>query len=223
MKILPFIVFISFGIDSAFGQEIIHLDEKGNKVNETKFRKKWLDSELLLSRWDSIGKDNKRYATLKKDLYMITFFAYQEAKEQVEKIINRQIQENKTILLEYYYTDDLCTSRWDNNWSKIEISERKDFTNPIRKKLEKENIIYLVLYERNMTLHNNPNKKGEYFFIDKNNFFRERIFTNPTMCGSRALIKPNGQTLIRNGEYRADWMAQHLLPENWNLFFETKD
>lgn len=223
MKIILFIVFISLGLCATFGQETIYFDENGNKVNETKFRKKWGDKELLLTRWDSIGIDNKHYATLKKDLYMVVNCDYQDIKQQIEKIIKRTIPPNEILLLRYNYIDDLCNSNWDNIWTKSEIDKRNEFIKPIRNKLKKDNVFYIVLFDKGFELHNNPNSKNESFFKDNKGYFRKLIFTTPTLCGSYAIIKPNGQTLIRNGEYRADWMAQHLLPENWNLFFESKD
>ncbi len=44
----------------------------------------------------------------------------------------------------------------------------------------------------------------------------------PTLCGSYALIKPNGQALVRNGEYRPDWLVSLLQPENWNINFSPE-
>lgn len=223
MKVLLFIFFISFSLCSSFSQEIIYLDDEGNKINKTKFRKNWGDKELLLTRWDSIGIDNIRYATLKEDLYNIANCDYQNAKQQLEKIIKRQIPDNSNIIIEFYYKDDLCTTWWSNKWSKETINKRKEFTNPIKYELSKSNFFYIALFENGIELKNNPKNENEYFFVDEKNYFKNFLFKNPTLCGSYALIKNNGDTLIRNGEYRADWMAQHLLPENWNLFFESKD
>jgi len=204
-------------------QKTIYLDENGSEISKTEFQKKWLNKELFLSRWDSLGKDKKRYAILKKDLYLKGTFNFTQIKKQLEEITNKKISDSSIILLEYYYKDDKCSSTWNNKWTKSDVSDRKDFLYPIQDQLKKNNIIYFALFEKGMTLKNEPDNVNEYFFLDFNNFFREKFFKNPTLCGSEAIIKPNGETLIRNGEFRADWMAAHLKPEIWNRFFETQD
>lgn len=204
-------------------QKYIYFDENGNKINKSKFLKNWRDKDLLLSRWDSLGNDGKRYVRLKKDLYLKAKSDYNYINKELEKLTNKSIPENTILLLNFNFKDDLCTSRWDNNWTKNDIQIRKHFLDPIKATIEKDSIIYLVLFEKGMIVKNNTKRKNEYFFLDENSFFRKNIFKNPTLCGSFALIKPNGQTLIRNGEYRADDMVQHLIPENWNLFFGAED
>ncbi|MFV9483013.1 hypothetical protein ACNI3T_04205, partial [Christiangramia sp. ASW11-125] len=59
----------------------------------------------------------------------------------------------------------------------------------------------------------------EKFYIDQENFFRNNIFIQPTLCNSFAAIKPNGQILVRNGESRIDFFAKFLMDENWSQFF----
>ena len=61
--------------------------------------------------------------------------------------------------------------------------------------------------------------KDEYFYNDSNSFFRINLFKNPTLCGSYGLIKPNGQTIIRNGEYDIMSIYKHLKDRIWNKFF----
>ena len=52
---------------SSFTQERIYLDENNNKISEAKFLRVWRSNKLMLTRWDSIGKDNKRYCKLKQE------------------------------------------------------------------------------------------------------------------------------------------------------------
>jgi hypothetical protein len=219
--IILFLTLIVYG--NNFAQERIYLDETGEEISKAKYLEKWHNKDSLFSAWQYIGEDGKSYTTLEKNLYLKVVLDYNILKNNLEIIINRKVPDSSIILLEYRYKDDLCTSAWDNNWTKSEIFQRKDFVSPYRNQLKKKNIFYIVLFEEGIVLKNSPNRKSEYFYTDKNNYFRELLFTHPTLCGSFALIKPNGQILIRNGEYRADGMAEHLKPENWNLFFETED
>lgn len=203
-----------------YGQETIYIDETGDTINKRVYLEKWRNKDSLLSAWHYKDKKGKRYATLKKDLYLKGNYDYKKVKSELEEITNIKIPDSVTLLIEYNYKDDLCSSSRDNNWNYSEVSVRKGFTNPIRKKLLKKNIFLISLFESGMTIKNKPKNKREYFFIDRNNFFKKQFFINPTLCGSFALIKTNGQYIIRNGEYRADNMGQHLKPENWRLFFD---
>ncbi len=223
MKIVLSFFFIILVSHYSLGQEKIYLDEDGNKVNQIEFRKKWSDKELLLSRWDSIGKNKKRYATLKKDLYQYGNFTHSSLITELEKITGKKIQDSLIIILEFYYKDDLCNSVWDNKWTKSDIKERKEFITPIRDYLYSNDMILFCLFEKTIQLKNNPNSETEFFFSDLNSFFRNKIFLNPTLCGSHAIIKPNGEVLVRNGENRADYMTGHLKPEIWNRFFNDKE
>ncbi len=206
---------------ASLAQKNVFLNEFGDTIDESKFLKEWRNKDNFYSRWDAIGKNNIRYCKLKKDLYLAKVFEYRIVKENLEKIMGKEIKDNKTILVEFRFTDDLCTHNQDNKWTKSEIFNRKKFLNPRKKQIEKDyNVVYICLFERDIILKNNSSNKNEYFFCDKNNFFKEKVFKNPTLCGSFALIKPNEEMIIRNGEYRSDYMAQHLKPENWDIFFK---
>ena len=213
-------LFLSLFLTSLISsQERIHIDEKGDTISQISFQEKWRNKDLGLSRWDSIGKDKKRYTILKKDLYQAGFIDYNVIKTEINNITPIKITDSSTIIIEYYYKDDLCSSTSDNKWTKKEIDYRKIFLDPMRNNLTKDNIVFICLFENGINLKNSPNKKDEYFFLDKNNFIKE----SRTLCGSHAAIKPNGQILVRNGEYRVDYFAQHLKPKNWSLFFDNKN
>ena len=113
----------------------------------------------------------KNYVTL-RNLYLKGRYDYKNIKSKLEEISHIKIPDSVILLIEYNYKDDLCSSRRDNNWNYSEVSERKKFTNPMRKKLSKKNIFLISLFESGMTIKNKPKNKREYFFIDKNNFFR---------------------------------------------------
>lgn len=221
MKFILPLFFIVFTVN-LHAQEEIFLDANGNEIKKRIYNKKLRNNDSLYSTWAYKGTDGKKYYKLKKDLYLKAVFKYQDIKRELEKLINKPIPANNTILIEYYYKDDLCTTRWDNNWTQNDVKDQKNFLNPLRENIETKPITYIVLFETSMTLKNKLKSNDEYFFIDSNNYFRNLFFKKPTLCGSFSLTKPNGQTLIRNGEYRADWMADHLNAENWSLFFKTK-
>lgn len=221
--VITTLLIISF-FQNIVAQEKIYLDLSSNEINPTEFLEKWRDKTNSLSRWDYIGKDQKRYCTLKQDLYLVAVYNYELIKNQIESIIESKIENEVTILLEYTFKDDLCTINQDNKWSKFEINNRKKFLNPLRKKIEEDKkIIYIHLFEKGIILKNNSKKNDEFFFMDKGNFFRKKNFKSPALCGSFALFKPNDEILIRNGEYRLDYMVENLKSKNWKLFFDSED
>ncbi len=87
------------------------------------------------------------------------------------------------------------------------------------------NVIAFLLFENGISLlnfDNLPNEK-EFFYSDKEGFFKENLFKKSILCGSQCIIKPNGETVVRNGEYRIDNMAEHLKPKNWAILFPTEE
>lgn len=154
-----------------------------------------------------------KYSTYKVDYTII--------KTEIEKITNKTYTDSTIFLINFNFLDDTCSGWFSNNLSSEKINDRKTFIEPLKKGIEyKSNVIYLAFFENGIVLKNKPESKREYFFSDQNNFFRKNLFINATVCGSFGLIKPNGQTLIRNGEYRPDSMNEHLKTEIWNLIFQ---
>jgi len=219
MKSLFSILLFITCVSTANAQENRYADENGNALNNEDYYEKWRNKDLSYSTWLHVDEKGITHHTLKQDLFLKGVFNYQEIKTQMEILISRKVPDSNTILIEYRYKDDLCTPRWDNKWTKAEIADRKFYLDTYREDLEQKNITFIVLFEAGMTLKNNPRKKNEYFFMDSENYFRNKLFKSPTLCGSFALIKPNGQVLIRNGEYRADVMAELLNNEIWVHFF----
>ncbi|MGB1209798.1 MAG: hypothetical protein ACPG41_00145 [Lacinutrix venerupis] len=220
MKTFVIVTLLLFFTGLAQSQESLYIDEKGDTINKNEYLKKWRNKDLLLSTWSHIDKNGKTYYTLKKDLYLKGIFNYSETIKQLKKITNKNFKDSTTILIEYYFKDDLCTSSSvKNKWDVDRITERKFFTNPIRDELKNEEITMITLFESGIIIENKPKRKSEYYYIDKDNYFRNKFFKNPTLCGAYALFKKNGETVIRNGEYRPDQMAKHLNPEIWKHFF----
>ncbi len=220
---LIIIIFFSLFFNTIIGQERIHLDIDGDTISKPSFQEKWRNKNNAFIRWDSLGTKQQRFCKLKKGLHQIGNLDFNLIKKKLESISKSQIIDSSIILIEYYYKDDLCSSTRDNTWTRTEINQRKSFLNPIKKELNNKNITLVCLFEKGMLLKNKSNSEKEYFFIDEDNYFRSNLFTNRTLCGSYALIKPNGETLIRNGEYRPDTFAQYTKEENWSLFFKPSN
>ncbi len=195
MKTLLSTLLILFIFQTSSAQENIYSDENGNALNKEDYYAKWRNKDLSYSTWLHVDEKGTTHHTLKQDLFLKGVFNYQEIKTQMEILINRKIPDSNTILIEYMYKDDLCTPRWDNKWTKVEIADRKFYLDTYREDIELKNIIFIVLFEAGMTLKNNPRKKNEYFFMDNENYFRNKLFKSPTLCGSFALIKSSGQVL----------------------------
>ena len=224
MKSFFVLLFAILTISCASTQEIqperVYLDEEGKSISEIDFMQKWRSKENELARWDHI-ENGIRNLSLSSPLYSRYSLNYLPLLRNLERISGQQFEENSILIIGYVFKDDLCSSRSSNTWNKNRIRERKSFLKPIRKSIfnEYENVVYIYLFEEGLTLKNKPNSPDEYFFQDNNNFFRNLIFKDPTLCGSYALIKPNGQALVRNGEYRPDWLVSLLHPEYWNSIF----
>lgn len=218
--VIPLLIFFLF--QSLNAQKNIYIDKNGKEISKKVCMEKWRNKDSLYSAWMYLDKHGNNYMILKKNLYLKGTTNYNEIKNRLEKIIRRKIKDSSNILISYYFKNDLCTSNRDNKWDKIEIAKRKKFTNPIRKELTKKSIEFITLFNKEITLQNKPKNKNEYFYKENDDFFKKTLFVDQTLCGSFAIIKPNGEYLIRNGEYRADLMAEHLKLENWKLFFDTK-
>lgn len=199
----------------------VYLDQNGNQINVDEFQRKWRNKDLNLVRYDYIAKDTGRVATVFGPIYSKYLVKYPEFSRNLEKITGKKFSENTIFLLEYTYTNDLCSSNSTNEWSKQVIFRRKQFTTPNKKEIEKRNpdIVILNFFEKGISLKNSPDSKNEYFFQDRENFLKTTLFTHSSFCGSFALIKPSGETLVRNGESYTIYMEKYLKPEYWEQFF----
>ncbi len=222
MKNVFIILLILFYFHISFGQEALYKDENGQAIDRETYFNNSRDSNLSLSSWKFIDENGTENYT-SHDKFLKGNFIYEDLIFQLEKIINRKASDNTILLLEYIYKDDFCSKDSDNKWTKRDIAHRKKYHETLRVELNKRNITYITLFEEGIILKNKPEKDDEYFFIDKNNYFKTLLFTQPTLCGSFSLIKPNGQTIIRNGEFDPEMMVEFLTDDNWLLFFKAND
>lgn len=193
------------------------IDKRGNTISFYKAIKISAEEEQALAL--SIANNRRGLTAEGKPLYQSDTINYLEIKGVLEEITGKNF-ENKIFLLEYTYLNDPCTST-GNIWNRAAIKRRKGFTTRHKKEIEKRNkeVLILNFFEKGISLSNSPGKKKEYFYTDENNVLKENLFLNPTTCGSFALIKPNGEVLVYNGESSAWFMEQHLKPQTWKLFF----
>lgn len=221
--ILFLILFSGCSSSNKVSKDRAYYDETGTLTTEEDFMQKWREKERGHARWDVI-EDGQRKMSLSSPLFSSYLTEYRPLLRNLERITGQSFAENSVIVLAYEYADDLCSSTSSNTWNKRKVGKRKSFLQPIRSEVlgASKNVIYLHLFEEGIELKNDPGNNDEYFFVDKNNFFRNNIFRDPSLCGSFALIKSNGQVLVRNGEYRADWLLPLLQPQNWNAFFPEK-
>src|SRR5690606_9858265 len=173
----------------------VYKDQNGNQITLEEFRKKWGNKDNNLVRYDYIDKDTGRVASLVEPVYSRYQVKYAEFSRKLGEITGKEFPENTIFLLEYTYVDDLCGSSSTNKWSRQVINSRKQFTTP--NKLEKRNpeIVILNFFETGISLKNAPDSRKEYYFQDIDNFLRSTIFLQPSLCGSFALVKPNGEAM----------------------------
>ena len=159
-----------------------------------------------------------RFNVPKFNLYK---FNFKNIKDTLQIICNRKFTDSSVFIIHYYHKDDNCSDYYDNNMTKSKIRDIKGIgLNNVKKNINLKNIIFIVLFEEGIILKNKPLDKNEYFFSDTNNYFKQNIFKDATLCGSNAIIHIDGNILVRNGEHRPDLMLAYLKPETWNSIFK---
>jgi hypothetical protein len=176
------------------------LDPEGNEIKDRNLLyKKYPENSMGFRKLIDSGMvyqyNSPRYIAFNSD--------YKIVKLEIEKITNTTFSDSTIFIINFNYIDDNCSDWFTNIVDGSIIKSRKHYLKPQKKLIEKNNnVIYLTFFEKGITLKNKPKDKNEYFFSDKDGFFRKYIFLSPTLCGSFGIIKPNGQILTRNGEYR---------------------
>lgn len=220
MKTCFSFILILFILQTSIAQENIYHDQNGQEITNEAYNKIRQNKDLLLSSWQYVDKNGIKHHAI-NDRFQQGVFNYNEIKTQLETVINRKIPTNDILLIKYYYKDDLYAPQWDNKWTRSELHRLKDYRKPLLPKLKENNITYIALFEEGIILKNKPDNENEYFFTDQGNNFRKQFFTMPALCGSYAIIKPNGQSITRNGEYDPEMMIQFLEDDNWSIFFKA--
>ncbi|BCY28700.1 hypothetical protein [Flavobacterium okayamense] len=221
-KLLLLFILFTFNISAQNSKTNYYLDPEGKEIPKEEkiyLKDKYPDNSLSFRK----TKDSGYVYQLNVPKYSTFKVNYEFIKAEIENITDKKYNDSTIYVIEYRFLDDPCSVNHSNFMSKSLIFGRKAFLNQIKRDIEKKynNTIFLNFFEKKIELKNNKKSKKEYFFSDVNNFFRNNLFLYPTVCGSFCLIKPNGETLVRNGEYRADSMAEHLNPEIWDQVFQS--
>lgn len=217
-----FIILLLITFTSTFSQAKFWLTPEGKKIknkNMSEVSKKFPDFSMGFRK----TKDSGLVYQYNIPTYEKYLVKYNYIKNEIKDVTNQKFSDSTIYIIYYHFKDDKCSSFFTNYMTKDRIKDNKTASDFYKYNIETiKNVKYLILFENGITLKNDLNSKNEYYFIDKNNFFRNNLFKKPTLCGSFCVIKPNGQTLVRNGEYRADWIANHLNPEIWNQIFNSQ-
>lgn len=217
--LIPLLFFSVFSLSQNRKAQFI-LDPQGKKTGET-FRAlfdKYPENAMAFR----MTKDSGRVYHYNAPRYSAYRLNYCDSRSELEKLTGKKYPESTTFILYFVYKDDACSDHFSNVVKSSDIAARKEFSNPIKIQIENKypNTVFLVFYDSAIILQNKPESEKEYFYSDKDRYLRTSIFQHPTVCGSFAVLKSDGTTLVRNGEYRADWMADHLNPEIWDSIFK---
>ncbi|HKJ48225.1 MAG TPA: hypothetical protein VJ973_04005 [Christiangramia sp.] len=203
----------------SFSQDYtVFADSAGNVISEDQFKAQiknhptWRymaqDSILVKQIIDSPALETKT------DTYI-------NAKDQIEEITGIKYSDSTIFLISYILHNDFCHFLEDQNeWNEVELKEIYDRFLPQIRSIESKNknLEVIYLFQDELTL-GDIKQKRKIFYKDRNNYFKNSFLTNPATCGHNVLIKPNGEMLIRNGEYPLEWMAKELKDKNWSNYF----
>lgn len=197
------------------------LDENGKSITEDAFYSEWRKDDSEYARWDCVAKDSVKVSKFSHQKFETYQVAYSLFLNYFKELTGTTYPDTTIFLIEYKYLNDYCEGNPSNNWSFERINIRANYTDNKKEEIKKidKNIVYLVVFEEGFKFKQTQKSK-EYYFSDKNNFLRKSIFINPSFCGSFMVIKPDGNTLVRNGEFNATMMTEYLKPKNWNVIFK---
>jgi len=193
------------------------IDENGKSIPKELFLDKWRSTDFKFARWDYIAKDSGRVAKTSHPKLSLYAIDYPLFLKYINRITNKNLSDSTILLIEFKFKDDLCGSNTSNTWGKSRIKDRKIYTDEWKKIVETKNpnLVYLVIFEKEIVLQNS-NNDTEYFFSDSEDLLRKKIFLDPALCGSFLLSKPDGKSIVRNGENTAEKMAVYLDPKIWD-------
>jgi hypothetical protein len=208
-----FLLFI--GLINAQNKEYV-LDPAGKKSNFQYLFKKYPDNSMEFR----ITKDSGKVFQITAPKYEIVNTNYDTIRKILPEYPSKIKNDSLTYIIQFFYKND-HTFLDENNKFTDKNDTYINFIKTLKRSVEKENpnVKIYHIFEEGIDISNVKNYT--YFISDKNSFFKTNFFKKSIVCGSFLIAKPNGQTLIRNGEYRIDSMANHLIPDIWNKIFST--
>ncbi len=203
------------GLINAQNKEYV-LDPAGKKSNFQYLFKKYPDNSMEFR----ITKDSGKVFQITAPAYEVINSNYDTVRKILPEYPSKIKNDSLIYIIQYFYKND-HTFLDENNKFTDKNDTYINFIKTLKHSVENENpnVKIYHIFEEGIDISNVKNYK--YFISDKNSFFKTNFFKKSILCGSFLIIKPNGQTLIRNGEYRIDSMANHLIPDIWNKIFST--
>ncbi|MFD2834584.1 hypothetical protein [Gramella sp. AN32] len=211
------LLFLLFPVIISAQKANIYLDQNGKEINYKEYR----ELQNTYSSWRT-NRNDKSISKINKANKVETFSGnYTAIKEVIEEITGKSYPENTIFLIEYTVKNDYCHGIKDPNyWSKKETAHWKEFVQPKIKWFESkyENTVVLYLFENSITFQETDGKR-KIFYSDSKNIFKKTLFQIRAYCGHHAIINPDNNILVYNGESGPEFMAEYLKQKNWKLFF----
>jgi hypothetical protein len=203
------------GLINAQNKEYV-LDPAGKKSNFQYLFKKYPNNSMEFR----ITKDSGKVFQITAPAYEVINSNYDTVRKILPEYPSKIKNDSLIYIIQYFYKND-HTFLDENNKFTDKNDTYINFIKTLKHSVENENpnVKIYHIFEEGIDISNVKNYK--YFISDKNSFFKTNFFKKSILCGSFLIIKPNGQTLIRNGEYRIDSMVNHLIPDIWNKIFST--
>lgn len=199
-------------VNDIFYNEItFFLNENGTSLTQGEFEEILKNNPATYNRWDQMENDSIRIARLIPRKEELTI-SYPEIYQVIEGITNTSIPGNPVIIIFYDYLDDICSPPSAfNQWGTLRIRKEKRFSDNLKRKIEKDypNVIAYHFFEPGIYIEPSQLLK-QYFYIDKNQYFRQNLFRTQSTCGSIAIIKPGGKTIIHHGETSISILTESL-------------
>ncbi len=197
--------------DIFYNEITFFLTENGSPLTQAEFEEILKNNAAKYHRWDQMENDSIRIARLipRKEEIKVSYPDFFEA---IEGITNTSLPGNPVMVIFYDYLDDICSpASAFNQWGTLRIRREKRFSDNLKRRIEQDypNVIAYHLFEPGIYIEPSQVLK-QYFFIDKNQYFRQNLFRTQSTCGSIAIIKPGGKTVIYHGETSIPILAESL-------------
>lgn len=181
-----FTCFVSTNVFSQNAKKVVkYVDLKGNYISEKKYISYLQDGFL--------SKTFENYATIDHKLYMNTYESkltpteYVQVKLMIEKIVAKEIDSNRTIVIHLYYKNDkklLHDVKYKRYWNSL-----KKHPNRIESFLIGNNDSGII---SNLEKH---------VHIDYYNFLDKTFFKNSELDFNHLVLKPDGSYKLYLGNY----------------------
>lgn len=192
-------IIVLFSCSLSFSQTAIYWAKNKKSISSEEFHEKWKSPKY--ARWNHINKSGQEISQLVSPEYKSLKINYPTFSSSIEQNTNQTFNDQTVFVIGYYFFEDLCND--SHQWTKNRVKKQKKFIASWKRTIESEypNTVFLVFFDEKIKFANNPFNKQGYFFKDQNNWLREALFTARALCGAFAIIKPDGNAMVKNGEY----------------------